>query len=179
MGVGAKRPLPVFFREYLLNDCRYRHQTFRTPPNINFTHCDHFFKGYDRLATNDVRMTSFSVIFDKKKTKKNRGKSCQAYSFEDTEKCLMHRRYRITRAINLSSQIFVTFGFWPPKSKKLFFGYNNKKSQKISGLKKRNLYDSPYYLPSTHQIWDRYLFFGQVVERKLQNWWGHIFKLNF
>ena len=37
---GPKRPLPVLFCWYILNDCRYRHQTFRTPPGIHFTHCN-------------------------------------------------------------------------------------------------------------------------------------------
>ena len=59
---------PPDFSIYLQNRCADRHQTFSTLPDINFTHCDQkFSKSYDRLAGNDVRVTSFLPFSTQKK----------------------------------------------------------------------------------------------------------------
>ena len=46
--------------------------------------------------------------------KRFRGKSCQAYSFEDTEKRSGHKRCRIIRATKLPSRNFRFLESWPP-----------------------------------------------------------------
>ena len=68
--------------------------------------------------------------------KRFRGRSCQAYSFRDTDKCFRRKRCRIKKATKLPSRIFKIFGFWPPKNifflnitaknlKCLFFNFEN------------------------------------------------------
>ena len=66
-------------------------------------------KGYDMLSANDGRVMSCSAVFGAKN--RFRGKSCKAYSFEDTEKQSTHKRCRLIRATKLLSQNFEFFKF--------------------------------------------------------------------
>ena len=69
--------------------------------------------------------------------------------------------------------------FNPQKIRKIFFNITAKKSNFLIS-KKRNKCDSPYRLLFTYRIWDRYLFFGQVMaKKKLQNWWQSNFQTQF
>ena len=110
-------------------------------------------------------MTSFLPFSTQKRF---RGRSCQVYSFRDTEKDFIRKRCRLQRATKLLSQILKTIGFWPPKIKSSFFNITAKKSKKFFWIsKKRNICDSSYCLLFTYQIWDRYLFFRQAIAKKL------------
>ena len=56
---------PLVFLRYLLNKWKYQRQTFSTLSRMHFTHYVFFsIPGYDRSATNNVRVTSCSVDFN-------------------------------------------------------------------------------------------------------------------
>ena len=98
-----------------------------------------------------------------------REKTCQDYSFEDTEKWSRHKRCRIDRATKLLSRIFEIFEFWPPKIKKAFFWiYSPKNPKSFLSFEKTGIYvivPTVFYLHTKFQIDTS--FFGQVIAKKL------------
>ena len=85
-GGGRRETAPsLLFSRYLLKYSKCRHQTFKTPPGIIFTPCDHIFpellwKVSHKWRQRDVMFCHF------RPNKRFSGKSCHAYSFEDNER---------------------------------------------------------------------------------------------
>ena len=66
-GGGYFEPPPLVFLRYLLNQCRYHHQTCSTlSPNILHIVLKFWSPWYHSSATNDVRVTPRSADFDRK-----------------------------------------------------------------------------------------------------------------
>ena len=89
-----------------------------------------FSKGYDRLAGNDVRVTSCSAVFDPKKGFAGRAVRPIALQIQKNDKG--HKSCRIDRATKLLSRIFDFFFILTPKNQKnRFFEYNSQKIHKV------------------------------------------------
>ena len=92
------------------------------------------FKGYDRSAVNDVRVTSCSAIFFT--LKRICETSNHANSFEVRGKCLRQKRCKISRAIKLLTQIFKFLEILPPKLKNSKFWILSSLNSKFSTFSK-------------------------------------------
>ena len=122
-----------------------------------------FSKGYDRLPANDVRVTSCSAVFGPKKDFAGRAVRPTALKIQKNVRDIKYVEWLGLQ--NCCLEILIFWIFDPKNKTKMNVFQKNPKSFSI--CKKRNVCHSPYQFLSTYQILDRYLFFGQVIAKKL------------
>ena len=88
-----------------------------------------FSKGYDRLAGNDVRVTSCSAVFDPKKGFAGRAVRPIALQIQKNDKDIKAVDWTGLQNCYLGFLKFLDFD--PQKSKNRFFEYNSQKIQKV------------------------------------------------